>query len=301
MIEITSGSKYIDIDAYASCIAYAKLLNAMGFKAQAVTTTQNITSSVTDSLKKLHYKIKYVDKIQDKTIILDVCNPNMISNIVLNSNVIEVIDHHPYQEFIDYWNKRQTKLILEEIGSVCTIIYELIKKENKTEILDSDLCKLLIAGILDNTINLKAEITKKRDIDAINELLIIGNIPANFQTEYFLECQKETEKNLTCTIEQDLKINLNYPNIPETFGQLLVIDINSILKNKNTIFEYMNKQYNDWIINIICLEDGKSYILSNNQKNINCLSKIINGETKSNILILEQFKLRKEILAICKQ
>lgn len=27
MVVVTSGKKYIDIDAYAGCIAYAKLLN----------------------------------------------------------------------------------------------------------------------------------------------------------------------------------------------------------------------------------------------------------------------------------
>ena len=29
---ITSGSAYLDIDGYASCIAYRELLNAMGAK-----------------------------------------------------------------------------------------------------------------------------------------------------------------------------------------------------------------------------------------------------------------------------
>lgn len=301
MIEITSGSKYIDIDAYASCIAYAKLLNATGIKARAVTTTKNFSASITESLKKLNYKIEYTDKIQDKTIILDVSNPNMISNMVLKSNIIEVIDHHPYQEFINYWNNRNVNLTLEEIGSVCTIIYEKIKEKNKIDILDGDLCKLLIAGILDNTINLKAKITKERDINALNELLIIGNIAPNFQTEYFLECQKKIEINLIETINQDLKTNINYPDIPNVFGQLLVINIDSILKKKKTIFEYMNKKYNNWIINIICLKDGKSYIIGNTQESINNLNKRLNGKISSNLLEIEPFELRKEILSIFKE
>ena len=41
MIEITGGNKYMDIDAYASCIAYAKLLNSLNIKAKAVTTAKN--------------------------------------------------------------------------------------------------------------------------------------------------------------------------------------------------------------------------------------------------------------------
>lgn len=35
---VTSGSKYIDIDAYAGIIAYANLLNLNGISAKAVST-----------------------------------------------------------------------------------------------------------------------------------------------------------------------------------------------------------------------------------------------------------------------
>ena len=42
MVVVTSGKKYIDIDAYASCIAYAKLLNLKGIKARAISTAKYI-------------------------------------------------------------------------------------------------------------------------------------------------------------------------------------------------------------------------------------------------------------------
>ena len=37
-IIVTSGNRYIDIDAYASCIAYANLLRLKGKNAIAVST-----------------------------------------------------------------------------------------------------------------------------------------------------------------------------------------------------------------------------------------------------------------------
>lgn len=301
MIEVTAGSKYIDIDAYASCIAYAKLLNFLNIEAKAVSTTKNLSSSIVESFKKMNYRIEFVNKIQDKTIILDVCNPDMIDNIVLESNVIEVIDHHPYKEYIEYWNNRKTKLHLEEIGSVCTIIFEKIKENNKLEILDKDLCQLLVAGILDNTLNLKAEITKQRDIEAFNELMKIGNLNEEFPIQYFEECQKTIEKNLINSIEQDLKNNISYHNLPKIFSQLLIINVDSILNKKSIINEYMNKNYNDWIINIICLKDGKSYILGDSNETVNKLNKIVRGKIVNNIIELEHFKLRKEILANAKK
>ena len=63
----------------------------------------------------------------------------------------------------------------------------------------------------------------------------------------------------------------------------------------------MNNQYSNWIINIICLEDGKSYIIGNTEESINNLNKILNGKVSSNLLEMEPFKLRKEILSIFKE
>ena len=37
---VTAGSRYIDIDAYAGCIAYANLLNLKGIQAKAVSTAK---------------------------------------------------------------------------------------------------------------------------------------------------------------------------------------------------------------------------------------------------------------------
>ena len=209
MIQITAGNKYMDIDAYASCLAYAKLLNSMGAKAIAVNTSNSINKSVPKSFFNMDYKFSNINKDYKKFIVLDVCNPTMISQEVLDGNIIEVVDHHPYYEYIDYWKNRNTNLILDEIGSVCTIIYEKIKQSNKIDILDTDLCKLLIAGILDNTLNLNAAITSERDINAVNELIDIGKIDKTFINKYFIECQESYKTNIIKSIEDDLKDNLN--------------------------------------------------------------------------------------------
>lgn len=48
---VTSGSAYLDIDAYACCIAYAELLNRQGIEARAVSSAPlnfSICKSVLD-------------------------------------------------------------------------------------------------------------------------------------------------------------------------------------------------------------------------------------------------------------
>ena len=51
---ITSGSRYIDIDAYASIIAYAKLLYLQGKSAIAISRA-NLNESITPRLRNNLY------------------------------------------------------------------------------------------------------------------------------------------------------------------------------------------------------------------------------------------------------
>lgn len=296
MIEITGGTKYMDIDAYASCIAYAKLLNSIGVEAKAVTTALANNKSITPTLKNLNYKLEKAETKKDKSIILDICDPSKIDKKILKSHIIEVIDHHPSKTFENYWYLRGISLQIEEIGSICTIIFEKIIAENKVNILDTGLCMLLAAGIIDNTLNLKANITKKRDINAYNKLVGLGNLNEDFAQIYLEECQNTIEGNLRERIKEDLKTNIRIIGLPSHIWQLFIIDINKFLKRKIEIKNIMNEYKKRWIINIISLQEEKSYIISNDQSSLISIKNTIGGYLDDDILILPKFLLRKEII-----
>ena len=94
MVVVTSGKKYMDIDAYAGCIAYAKLLNLKGIKAKAISTAK-LNESITPSLKKLIPKLdEYKPNEEDEYIIIDVSNKNYFDAFVREEKIIEIIDHH---------------------------------------------------------------------------------------------------------------------------------------------------------------------------------------------------------------
>jgi inorganic pyrophosphatase/exopolyphosphatase len=291
---VTSGNKYIDIDAYAGCIAYAKLLNNIGYSSISITTSK-YNGSISSVIKKLSYKLDdYNPDENDEYIILDVSNPNMFDNVVNLDKVIEVIDHHT--GFEGYWSEKKIKTKIEFIGSICTIIFERYKEYDKLELLDRDLCKLLIAGILDNTLNLKAAITTKRDEIAYNELLKIGNIEDNWASEYFLSCQKEIENNLEETIVNDIKIENFGELLPNIFGQLLTFDKYPIIRKIDLIKNIFNKYEQEWMFNLISLKDGKSYIIAEPIELRRKLELFFNKKFEDNILILDKFMLRKEII-----
>ncbi len=54
MIVITSGKKYLDIDSYATCIAYRELLSLLGIDAKFISNAI-LNYSTTPNLLKLFF------------------------------------------------------------------------------------------------------------------------------------------------------------------------------------------------------------------------------------------------------
>ena len=289
---ITSGRKYVDIDAYASIIAYRELLKKQGNNA-AASILATLNRSIPPFILELKYHLDPVGTSKDaKYIVLDTSNPGFLDERVTDDNLVEIIDHHT--GFEDYWkNYPNVKTQIEFIGSVCTIIYEKIISSGHTEILDTDLCKLLVAGILDNTLNLKSSITTDRDRNAYNKLIEIGNIPNNFYIEYFSACESEILKDFSRAIKDDIKIE-KVGVLPEVIGQMVVLNMG----NFNT--EEMKKvfaDYSEWLMNVISLGDGKSYLYFGGDGVRGRLEGLFGKQCDTEgLLVLDKFLLRKQIM-----
>lgn len=296
MIVITSGKKYIDIDAYASCIAYRELLKMLGMEVKFVSTS-TLNYSITKSLLKPHILLdNYNVEKNDKFIVIDLSNKEFFEDFINEDNIIEIIDHHP--GFDNYWNNLLGEnSIIEQIGSVATIIVEKYEENKLLNKMDKNIAKLLMAAILDNTLNFTAKITKQRDIEAYSKLEKIAS-DFTFKTRYFNECQKIIENDLINSIINDVKIEETSSYLPKVLGQLTIWNVNSILKNKETIKMAMNTYGSEWLINIISLEENKSYILCSTENIKNKLFKVFNCNSEENVLIITPAKLRKEIIKI---
>ena len=295
MIIVTSGSNYIDIDAYAGIIAYANLLNLKGIPAKAVSTAK-LNESITPSLLNLNTVLdEYEKSDSDNFIILDVSNKDYFDNIVNESKIIEIIDHHT--GFEEYWKEiLKEKSRIEFIGAVATIIVEDYEKENLLGNMSEDIALLLMSAILDNTLNFKAKVTDQRDINAYKKLSrIVKNID-NFEEKYFLECQKSIEANLEKSIENDTKNEKTCDILPDTFSQLTLWNKDFILNNKENVYKILDKMSPEWMLNIISLEEGKSYIIANNELVKRNIEKLFEKTFKTDIMELDSVWLRKEII-----
>ena len=296
MIVITVGKSYIDIDGYASSIAYRELLKIKGIESKFVSDAI-LNYSITDSLKNIPYTTDNYDVVSDdKFIILDLSDKSYFPSFVNEDNIIEIIDHHPGYE--DYWNNiLGNKAIIKPIGSVATIIVEKYEQEGLLDKMNKDVAKLLMAAILDNTLNFTANITTPRDKEAYKKLEELTH-EYNYSSIYFSECQKYIEDNLKESINNDIKIQEVNKNLPKVFGQLTIWDVEKLLQKKDLINQIMNNYSNEWMLNIISLRDNSSYIMYSNNEIKNKLEQLLSCYDKDGVLIKTPAMLRKEIMKI---
>ena len=299
MIVVTSGSKYIDIDAYASCIAYANLLNLKGKEAKAVSSAKT-NESIPSSLLKLNIGLdNYKPSKEDEFIIIDVSNKAFFDKIVNEDKIIEVIDHHVGYE--EYWkNKLQDKAKIEFVGAVATLIVELYEKEGFIHKITKELAILLISAILDNTLNLKAKVTSERDITAYEKLESIIQ-DRKYPEKYFLECQSQINKDLKLAIENDTKVEYVSQILPPIFSQLTIWDKEMVLRNRDILYTVLNHMGDKWMLNLICLKDGKSYLIAQDYEVQKNLEKLFNKTFKVDMMELDNVWLRKEIMKIAQE
>ena len=257
MIVIASGKRYLDIDAYASMLAYRELLKLKEIEAMAVSNVP-LNESVPPSL--LAYPFKFDDyevKEGDQFIVLDVSNKDFFASFVTLDHLIEIIDHHPGNE--DFWaDYTLNRCIIEPIGAVATILFEFYVKENLLHKMDKSIAKLLMAAILDNTLYFKAKITKDRDRDAYKRLEEIAGVNSTFVEHYFMECQDMILSQFEEAIKNDTKIENISPYLPSVFGQLILWDKECIQDKIACMKEILSSFGEDWMINIVSLKEGRS-------------------------------------------
>ena len=295
MIVITVGKSYVDIDGYASSIAYRELLKLKNIDSVFVSNAF-LNYSITDSLKNSFYSTdNYTISDDDKFIILDLSDKSYFPKFVNENNIVELIDHHP--GFEDYWiNKLGNKAIIEPIGSVATIIFEKYENDGLLSKMSREVAILLMAAILDNTLNFTANITSNRDKEAYDKLEKLTK-EYNYASVYFSECQKYIEDNLLEAIKNDIKTQNVSDILPDVFAQLTIWNAKDLLLKKDYITRIMNGYGNKWMINIISLNDNTSYVLCSNNDVSNTLEQLFNCSNEEDTLLIKPAMLRKEIIA----
>jgi len=295
---VTNGYAYVDIDAYAGCIAYAELLQKQGFEAAAVSVAP-LNESISRTVRSwgAPLQTQYEPSEDDTYILVDVSDPKFFEKFVAEDRVEEVIDHHP--GFERYWQERLgKKATIEFIGAACTLVYERWRAAGLLNEMSRDSARLLVCGILDNTLNFGAKVTTQRDIDAYKALMKLSDLPDNWTAQYFSECQEAIFSEIVSAVRNDMKI-LEFRSYekPMCVGQLVVWSGEEALADyQKVVSETLIAIKPDWMMNLVSVSEGKSYFVTDNKAVQNWLTELLEVTFEGSVAVADRLWLRKEII-----
>ena len=295
---VTSGSAYLDIDAFACCIAYAELLTHQGVDARAVSSAPLNVSISRSVLGWQPCLDDYQPNAGDEFVLVDVSDYHHFDPVVVLEQVVEVIDHHP--GFEKYWaQKLGAAADILPIGAAATLIFQRWEAAELLPLLSEKSAALLATAILDNTLNFTGQLTTQADIRAYEILARRAKLEADWPQRYFCECQITIESDLTGAMAVDVKRLKADSNLPQVFAQIAVWDASALIRTHRSMMGYwLAAQGADWLLNVISIRECKSYFFAEPQVSQQKLSHLLSIEWQAGMAVLEPSLLRKELLTL---
>jgi len=270
---VTSGKKYIDIDAYGAMVGYAELLKKQGEEAVAVTSgilNESIPPLILELGLPLVADENFKVKPTDSFIMMDTSGSDYMDPIVEIDQIVEIIDHHVSEERAVFWLARlpADKYQNEHVGAVATQVFERWEAAGKLEEMTPGIAKALLAGILDNTLNLEGEITRERDRVAYHWLMEIAGVDESWNQEYFRQCQELIMSDLDAAVINDLSVWDEKWSLGKVFCQLTLWDGEQLVSQIRVACEkLLRPRYGkSWLMNVIDISQQRSYIFSGGDK-----------------------------------
>lgn len=295
---ITAGSTYLDIDAYACMVAMAELLNLQGIPALAFSEAPcnySVCSSLTMEGQIACKLPSDFDGNDAKYIIVDVSDPEFLKNSVPLDRVIAVYDHHV--GFEDYWTSRiGDGSYIEFIGAAATLIYREWERAGLTHEMKISTAKLLIAAILDNTLNLTSSNTTPEDIEVFRALCAYADVGEEFRASYFSEVQKSVEADLKNALFGDIKTVRDNPILPPRVAQLCVWNAESVLARLDEVRSWFAPLCEPWMINLIDLSGNCCYFVCEDENYGEKIARVFDVRFEAGIAKTKEPYLRKQII-----
>jgi inorganic pyrophosphatase len=177
-------------------------------------------------------------------------------------------------------------------------VLEKWEKAGLTAEISETSARLLMCGILDNTLNFGADITTKRDHAAYAKLKEYAGLPEDWPAQYFRDCQQVIMQDLANSLRNDTKTpHLRTYTSPTAVGQLALWDGGDIARQSQQVFKQsISVKEPHWFMNIISISENKSYFVTDVPETKAWLSDVLGITFNDNIAEANRMWLRKEIL-----
>lgn len=295
---VTAGTTYLDIDAYACMVGMAELLRLQGVNTIAYSSAPcnySVCKTLIEEGQILMELPSDFDGETAKYIIVDVSDPEFLKGSVPLMQVIGIFDHHV--GFEEYWtNLIGENSCIEFVGAAATLIYREWKKAGMLDKMTSSTAKLLIAAILDNTLNLTSSVTTQEDKDSFYDLCKREHIGKDWCVAYFSEVQTSIESDLKNALFGDIKNIRDNSVLPSRMGQVAVWNVDSILNRVEEICLWFNNVDDSWMLNIIDIQHNCNYFVCNNTEHQRKIEQAFDVQFEAGIAKTPVSYLRKEII-----
>ncbi len=292
-----------DIDGAAAAIAYAEFLNNMQQPARAAVFDEP------------HPEAKFVLNFINAEIPFAPANYSDFEQIVIvdhsdrygfpkeldPNKVVEIIDHHKYQE-LDYFPN--AKIQIELIGAAATLVAERIFARGLKPSQKS--AALLYAAIVSNTLNFKARVTHERDIKMAKWLKPQAQLPDTFIHDMFAAKSDLSGDKLLQTMRED-SAGYNIAGKSVATLQLEIVDSEQLVSNRleEIIAELVKLKKDtslDYIfLTIVDLDGGYNYFVCPDEGYQKIISEVLNVKFNNRVAKHDGLLLRKEIVPLLKE
>ena len=306
-MKIVTSCQTPDLDGVACMYAYSELLNIQGEEANYFINGEPRTE-VHIVCEKFNIELNGIkaEDISDLSefVLVDCNGLGYLYSKIKPNNIVEVIDHHSLSDSLASYTHIQ-RCQIDRIGATATIVTERFKNSRITPSRESAI--LLFYAIISNSINLKATITKQRDIDACKWLeCLYDDITYERIKEIFEEKSKINEMDLRSEMECEFPLVLDKFKV--IVGQLEIANLETFIKkNKEKIIEILKKVKNEKkldyaFINCVDILYGYVIIISADDESQNFVEKTFGYIfDEKNIAKINKIVQRKEMTAIIRQ
>lgn len=245
-----------DMDGISSMYAYAEYLRKKGEDAEYY-FEGFLKKEVEIILDKFNIKLENIEDIKDddEIVLVDTNYLRELSNKIKPENIVEIIDHHNREDWIDNY---KINVHIELIGAAATLVCEMFKNNNIPISRESAI--LLYYGIISNTMNLKIKLTSLKDIEMANWLKSqVSEITDDLTMDIF---EKKSDIGDNLREEMEIEFKDQFMSISWSMGQLEVANVDSFLN------KYEDKIRD--ILGVVSRENNVDYM------SVNCMD-ILNG------------------------
>lgn len=251
-------------------------------------------------LNRFNIKLDYINKIEDddQIILVDTNYLSEIAKEIKKENIVEIIDHHNRDSWLD--EKNSIKIQIELIGAASTLVAERFKNENIE--ISKESAILLYYGIISNTMNLKIKLTSQKDIEMANWLKQqTPKITDEVTTQIFIE---KSQIGDSLREEMEIEFKDQFMSISWSMGQLEVANVDEFLnkyeQDIRNVLKMVSKENNVDYISVNCMDiiNGYSIIVAGNAKTAEIISNAMGVQFKELKARTDELVSRKEIVKI---